>query len=136
MNRLDFLKSIGIAVLAPSVLVPNDLGEYKELPPNFSKFKRWPIYPEYNHFAYKNSENLVYHYSSYVKILRNEVEYLVFVREDGIGSNEKIKERFDFSVNQVLGKYKIPEHPEDVDFYINSGFIIKYNKSIHNNYGL
>lgn len=130
MNRLDFLKSLGVAVLTPSVLVPNDFGEYNELPNSIPKFKRWPIYPEYNHFAYKDSENLVYHYSSYVKILRNGFEFLVFVREDGIGFNEEIKERFHFSVNEVLEKYKIPK---DVDFYINNGFIIKYNKSIHNN---
>lgn len=138
MNRLGFLKSIGVAVLAPSVLVPDEYIGYKEMPKPSFKPKRWPIYPEFTHFGYKTAEGIVYQYMTYVKVLRGREEYLVFVREecfsceleDVININRRAKQRFEYNVRQVQDKYTIPEN---VEFLMDKGLLLKYNKSLHTN---
>jgi len=130
MDRLGFLKSLGIAALVPSVLVPDDLVKHEELAIKPTKLKRWPIYPEYNHFAYKRYENIYYEYIAYVKILREGIEYLVLVRESGVNSNENTKKRFENSVKMVKELCVIGDNYSNLE--ILHGIVIKYDEHMHN----
>ncbi len=138
MERKNFLKSIALAFLAPSVLIPEKteskpVAVYKHRPePSPSYFphkKSWPIYPDKNEhlagIAHGNETILCYKLFTYVKINRNGVDYLIPVREDGYGDHKKVIQRFENDVNWIRDNYKVD------NWQLDNKIIYKYNPQIH-----
>jgi hypothetical protein len=132
MKRSSFLKSLlGIAV-APKIAIEaarNDPFKAaplltRELPTVTQRVsKTWPIYPDRVEF-FHGGNNVYYHFISYVKINRNNIDYLVLVREIGVNEKEYAEKRFEYSCKEVYDKFIVPE---------DGRFVIRYNKHIHKN---
>ncbi len=130
MNRVQFLKAIGISVLAPSVITCYSEGKKEEVPINDFTPNRWPIYPdkiEYGRFHPPTSK-MEYVIFTYVKIERNGIDYLVPVKESGIYDLIKTRQRFEYNVKQVQEKFIIDEANS---WAFDNGLVIKYDKYIH-----
>lgn len=132
MRRSDFLKILGFAVAAPTILVPsgNAIAErvWK------SKYKRWPIYPDFNYTVVAKGNSLEATLFSYVKIKRNGSDYLIAVRETYAAykgdtvRTKTLKDRFDYMVKNVEENYQIDENAQFVN---GVPLFTKYNPNIH-----
>jgi len=130
MNRLDFLRIIGFSAATPSVLIlPENEGTVgREVAIENFNSKRWPIYPEITSFMYKEGGYVCTSIFTYVKINRGGKDYLIPVRENGVG-DIKTKDRFEWRVTQTQEKFIVDESNE---MWFERGFVIKYNPKIHN----
>ncbi len=130
MNRVQFLKAIGISVLAPSVITCYSEGKKEDIPVNKFKPKQWPIYPDKIEYGYLSSPTSCAKFTifTFVKIERKGTEYLVPVKESGIDELIKTRQRFEYNVKQVQEKFIIDETSPLSKM---SWYIIKYDKDIH-----
>lgn len=125
MNRNSFLKLLGVSVVAPTVYVDAQLSKPVNAKTDVVKFKQYPIYPDRNEWWVKmNNGDIQHNLMSYVKINRNNEEYLVLVRECGINSEFRhVFIRFENSVKRINEEYKISESFPQL--------YLKYNPKIH-----
>jgi len=131
MNRLDFLRIIGLATVVPSVPVMPENEGIKRPSVAIKDFKpkRWPIYPEVTSFEYKEGTYVITSLFTYVKINRKGKDYLIPVRERRVG-DDKTKDRFEWMVNQTLKEFEVGDELKNEWFKY--GLIIKYDPNIHN----
>ena len=135
MKRSDFLKLLGISALTPSVLIPGKIaGNYKEVPIEKAKFKRWPIYPDRNQWSnyyHRDYSKIEHNAMAYVKVNRDGEDYLIIVREQCIGGTiEDLNRRFEYACQSAQEKYII----ENPDLTINGiRLYTKYDPLIHHN---
>lgn len=130
MNRLQFLKTLGISALASTVLTVYS-EDKKEIVP-IQKFnpKQWPIYPDkiqFSHFNYKWKE-LETAILTYVKIKRDGIYYLIQVKETCLGDDKKASKRFESNVSMVQDNFIVDPSNQ---YLFDNNFIIKYDKDIH-----
>lgn len=131
MERRDFLRILGIATLSPSVMIVNKTDAITQKFP-VSKFnpKKWPIYPDRIQFSFQEKNNIAHTSFSYVKISRNDIEYLIPLKETCIGDESLMTKRFEWGANEIKDKFIVDESNEA---WFDNGFIIKYNPEIHHN---
>ena len=127
MKRSDFLKSLGVVIVAPSVFISTKEGVLKEIPTSNLKLKRYPIYPDRNQWSFFNAKwNIMEHNAfAYVKINRDNKDYLVLVRESHLGESvNKLNDRFDYQCEQVNKYYQVSEANQFCGQ-------VEYNPTIH-----
>jgi len=128
MKRSEFLKILGITAISPSLLITS--GD-KMMPASKFNPKRWPIYPEVINFSRPEyTFNVCHTFFSYVKINRNNMDYLIPVREIGVNDRQMTKERFEHEVKMVQENFIVDEQNH---FLFDNKFIIKYDSKIHRN---
>jgi len=131
MNRLNFLKILGVSALTPSVLVLDSAnGIVNEMPVTKFKPKNWPIYPDKIQLSFKEGQYMAYASFAYVKITRNNSEFLIPVKETCLGDEKLNNARFEWSVKDVQDKFVVDETNQ---MRFDKGFIIKYDPQIHKN---
>jgi len=128
MTRSDFFKVFGFAIIAPSILIPNENGVKVELPTEKFNPKRWPIYPDRIDFSYIDGKKTCRVLSTYVKIERDGVEWLIPVRDITFDDMEMAKERFEYHADLTQEKYIINENLTGA---FGQSCQIKYDPSIH-----
>jgi hypothetical protein len=125
MNRGDFFKVLGIVAASPSILLVggNSVQIVKWNP------KRWPIYPDRVQFGIEEYGHLMHTSFSYVKINRNNTDYLIPLRETNTDENN-LKRRFEYEAEQIKEMYQVDESN---NWLFDNGLVVKYNPNIHNN---
>ncbi len=140
MKRSEFFKAIGVFAITPSVLLPTTVSG--DVAPSFATqyfkdnpdklvhtkplLKRYPIFPDVVVSHSPNKYGMETSIFYYVKINRANGEYLVPVRETGMGETLNIRHRFHHNINLVEKNYEVSE------WMVEDGFVLKYNKNIHN----
>jgi hypothetical protein len=131
MTRSDFFKVFGFTLISPTILTSNAKGEIIEETIETFKPKRWPIYPDKIEMSFKEPSNAIQHtVFTFVKIERNNSQFLIPVREHYFGDKHKMIERFEWNVKKVQESFIVDELRTD---WFDNGFIIRYDPNIHKN---
>jgi len=130
MKRQDFLRILGIATLSPSVMITAGVSKEikQDIPVHKFNPKKWPIYPDRVQFGYQEGEHIAYTAFSYVRINRNNTDYLIPIRETCMDREESMNKRFEYEANQITERFIVDESNK---FMFENGFVIKYNPDIH-----